>query len=293
MARLSKELIMAIDKEIEKHKDIFNVLKNCGGILYLTDLAILLDKPSSTLKYQIKNSVKLELLEISKSPCGRTKRDVVRLTTRTWRKFNINREKVSIQDITIDRCLFKAIINKRLNFMSKKEDLLRELDLDGLKYSIIDGNRKHYNTKSLSENHYKIKKSNKILIKDYRLDIENKDVFLDFYYVSRRLSDIEFSELKEFIDIVVGLYEYYCYRNDNDFYSINNYVKMNLSVITEDDFNTDDKLKEIKNHKRNYHSFTKQKISRKKDLFYSIKFIFNNKINFIRIDKNMYSLTKI
>lgn len=293
MARLTKEISLAIDKEINKHNDIFETLKNCGGVLYLEDFAAILDKPSSTLKYQIKNSLELELLEVLKSPVGKTKKDVIRLTDRCWRKLGINRDKVSVQEETIDRCLYRAILNKNLDFNSRKEELLNDLRVEDLKYSIIDRNNEFYNLKSIAENLHKIEESNKLLIKDYCLDVENKKVYLDFYYVNRKLRKSDLRELNEFIDISVGLFEWYCFYRDKDFFRSDNYIKMNLTVVTEDSYNTKDKLKDIKKHIRNYHPFSKQTFRAKTELFYSIAFIFDNNINFMKIDKDMYSLVRI
>ena len=101
MARLTNEMSLAIDKEINKHNDIFEALKCCGGALYIEDLAIILNKPVSTLKYQIKNSIELELLDRVKSPSGRVKKDVLRLTERCWNKLGVNRGKVSVQKHSI------------------------------------------------------------------------------------------------------------------------------------------------------------------------------------------------
>lgn len=290
MARISTDLIKNIEKEIEKHQDVFNILKRCGGVLYLTDLAVISDKPVSTLKYQIKKSIELDLLEVLKSPCGKTKRDVVRLTTRAWRKLGCNRTKVTVQDEIIDRCLFKAILNKHLGFVSKKEDLFLKLNLESLKDSVVDMPNKHYKTKSLYDNYSKILSNNKISIKNFILDIDNKNVFLDVVYVTRKLSSTEFLELKELIDMLIGLIEFYCYKHDDNFYSNDNYIKINLAVVTENELDRNEKMREIKIHKRNYHSFTKQKLSSKVDLFYSINFIFDNKIDFMCVDKNTYEL---
>ena len=283
MARLTNEMSLAIDKEINKHNDIFEALKCCGGALYIEDLAIILNKPVSTLKYQIKNSIELELLDRVKSPSGRVKKDVLRLTERCWNKLGVNRGKVSVQEETLNRCLYKAILNKHLNFRSKKEELLKDLCVEKLKDSIIDRNNEVYNLKSIAENLHKIEKSNKFLVKDYCLDIENKKIYLDFYYVNRRLRETDFRELKEFIDLIVGIFEWYCFDNDRDFFRSDNYIKMNLTVVTEDSYNTKDKLKDIKKHIRNYHPFSKQTFRAKTELFYSIAFIFDNNINLLHI----------
>ena len=171
--------------------------------------------------------------------------------------------------------------------------MLKDLCVEKLKDSIIDRNNEVYNLKSIAENLHKIEKSNKFLVKDYCLDIENKKIYLDFYYVNRRLRETDFRELKEFIDLIVGIFEWYCFDNDRDFFRSDNYIKMNLTVVTEDSYNTKDKLKDIKKHIRNYHPFSKQTFRAKTELFYSIAFIFDNNINFMKIDKDMYSLVRI
>lgn len=293
IARLSKETVEAINKEISKNSEVFEVLKGCGGALYVEDLANILDKPMSTLKYQIKKSIELKLLYKIKSPIGTTSKDIIRLTDSGWRRLGVNRGMVSVQDNTVDICLYKAILNKNLSFNSIKEELLRDLKIEDIKKTVVDSNIKAYSLKSISENIYKIEKSNKLLVKDYCLDIENKRVYLDFYYVNRKLKTDDFKQLIEFIDMLIGIFEWYCFWHDQDFFHCNNYIKMNLTVITEDSYNTSDKLKAIKKYTRNYHAFTKERCSFRPKLFYSIGFIFDNKINFMKIDKDNYSLKKL
>lgn len=293
IARLSKEKVKAINKEISKNSDVFKVLNDCGGALYVEDLANILGKPISTLKYQIKKSIELKLLYKIKSPVGTTSKDVIRLTDGGWRRLGVNRGMVSAQDNTVDICLYRAILNKNLNFNSIKKELLSDLKIEDIKKTVVDSNNAAYNLKSISENIYKIEKSNKLLVKDYYLDVENKKVYLDFYYVNRKLKANDFMQLIEFIDMLIGIFEWYCFWHDDDFFHCNNYIKMNLTVITEDSYNPNDKLKAIKKYTRNYHAFTKERCKFKPKLFYSIGFIFDNKINFMKIDKDNYSFKKL
>lgn len=293
IARLSKETVEAINKEISKNNDVFEVLKTCGGALYVEDLANLLGKPISTLKYQIKKSIELKLLYKIKSPVGTTSKDVIRLTDSGWRRLGVNRGMVSAQDDTVDTCLYRAILNKNLNFNSRKEELLSDLKIEDIKKSIMDSNIPGYNLKSISENIYKIEKSNKLLVKDYCLDVKNEKVYLDFYYVNRTLKASDLSDLKEIIDILIGIYEWYCSSKDIDFFDCDNYIKMNLTVITEDSYDANKRLKDIKKHIRNYHGYSKEVLNSNVNLFYSIGFIFDNEINFMKIDKDSYSFKKL
>ena len=130
-------------------------------------------------------------------------------------------------------------------------------------------------------------------MKDYCLDVENKKVSLDFYYVNRYLKATDLRELKEIIDMMIGIYEWHCHFNDRDFFNCKNYIKMNLTVVTEDSYDASDKLKDIKKYVRSYHGFSKEELRSDVNLFYSIGFIFDNKINFIKIDKDNCSFVKL
>lgn len=286
MGRLSKEKKAAIDIELDKHKDIFSILGSCGGALYVDDLSSILERPVSTLRYHIKNSIALGLLNKDKIPVGSTKRDVIRLTRLAWGKLNVNRGMVSIQERTIERCLINAILNKYLNFEDKKNHFLSDLKIDDLKYSLFDEDTFH--RKSIYSNLPSIKDNDKFLVEEYKLDIKNKNVYLKCYYIIKDLDKYNLRELSDVIDILVGIFEWYSSRNDCNFYYNKNYIKIDLSVVSEIDLNIDKAMKSIKKYKRYYYIFSKQKVNRadKVELYYSINFIFENHINFLKINKS-------
>ena len=283
MARPTKELTEQRDEMIKEYRNIFQVLRKCGGGLYVNDLAKIVEVAESTLMYRLKKCVNLELVRIDMIPQGLTRKNIVRLTRVGWIRLNQNRGECGYQENTLDFFFYRAIYNKYFSDRDLKDDFIKEvIDVADSHFNkktleTLDKDRKVYNQQSIRENLSLLNKTN-FFIKDYFLS--KNMIRLNIHYINRKIDPKAVAQL---MDLIVGTLEMYSFLVDEEYYHTKSNIKIDFEIISESKTNKIELCKYIKKYKRNFYAFTKEK-SKKPNMYNSFKYSFKNKIEFHYID---------
>lgn len=291
MARPTKELSEQRSKLINEHNEIFETLKNCVGGLYVKDLAKILKMAESTLKYNLNKCVTLNLVQIDLVRQGTTSKNVVRLTRTGWLKLGKNNKLCSYQENSLDLFYYRAIYQKHFSAVDLKDDFIKdicdliEVKINNSSRNIIDKDMQIYNQRSIHEN-LDILNKDSVLIKDYTL---SKEVIrVNVHYIKRKIDP---KNLAELLDLLAGALEMYSFLIDEDYYENKNAIKIDLEIISESTIDKSDLCNYIKNYKRNFYTFSKEKKS-KPTMYNTFKFAYKNRIEFHYIDKKQATVIK-
>lgn len=270
MAKITTEEKKKREEILDKNKEVFDLLREVGGIFYLIDMAKFLGIKTDTLRYRLKQIEKIGFIDITNDEYNSTERSVIRLTRAGWYALGYSRGLVKINEDNIQKAVLKSAIYKRfmLDMKYTKNNKSYEFkSIDELNQNFFDALAKmiavdpyeqraydYYKKVNLEEFIKKYK--NKIVVYNYNLGINNKNKRLKICFYK---TSLDIYEITEFCDMLLGLIEKAYNSAYNRQYNLEPfYFKISLSIVSYYPlYNKNELLTPLQNKKRSYHYYSK------------------------------------